>query len=61
MNIIPVTVTALNEENTTQLLVQLDAMGTILLARVTHKSADALTLASGKQVFAQVKSVALLG
>ena len=61
LNIIPVTVTALNEENTTQQLVQLDAMGTTLLARVTHKSADALKLTPGKQVFAQVKSVALLG
>ena len=61
LNIIPVTVTALNEENATQLLVQLDAAGTPLLARVTHKSADALKLAPGKSVFAQVKTVALLG
>jgi molybdate transport system ATP-binding protein len=65
LNIIPVTVTALNEENASQnkaqLLVQLDAAGTPLLARVTHKSADALKLAPGKSVFAQVKSVALLG
>jgi molybdate transport system ATP-binding protein len=77
LNIIPVTVTALSEENSlqntsqhtsqntlhnkTQLLVQLDAAGTTLLARVTRKSADALKLAPGKLVFAQVKSVALLG
>ena len=69
LNIIPVTVTALNKENTSQhtsqnkaqLLVQLDAAGTPLLARITHKSADTLKLAPGKSVFAQIKSVALLG
>lgn len=65
LNIIPVTVTALSEENTSQnraqLLVQLDAAGTTLLARVTCKSAAALKLAPGQPLFAQVKSVALLG
>lgn len=64
LNIIPATVTALSEDspsNKGQLLVQLDAAGTPLLARVTHKSADALKLAPGISVFAQVKSVALLG
>jgi len=61
LNIIPVTVTALSEESTSQFLVKLDAAGIPLLARVTRKSADALKLAPGKPVFAQVKSVALLG
>lgn len=61
LNIIPVTVTALSEESTAQFLVQLDAAGTPLLARVTRKSADVLQLAPGKPVFAQVKSMALLG
>ena len=61
LNIIPVTITALSEESTSQFLVKLDAAGIPLLARVTRKSADALKLAPGKPVFAQVKSVALLG
>lgn len=64
LNIIPVTVTSLNEDsasqNKAQLLVQLDAAGTTLLTRVTRKSADALKLTPGKAMFAQVKSVALL-
>jgi molybdate transport system ATP-binding protein len=41
-------------------MVALDAGGARLLARVTRKSADALQLAPGKAVFAQVKGVALL-
>lgn len=42
-------------------LVALNAGGTTLLARVTQKSADALQLQAGSQVFAQVKGVAVLG
>ncbi len=64
LNIIPVTVTALDEENShqtrAQLLVQLDAAGIPLLARVTHKSAATLALAPGKRVYAQIKAVAML-
>jgi len=64
LNIVPVTVTALNAENTlqpdAQLLVQLDANGVPLLARITRKSAVALALEPGKPVFAQIKAIALL-
>ncbi len=41
-------------------LVRLDAGGTALLARITRRSRDQLELAPGKQVWAQIKSVALL-
>jgi len=60
LNIFPVTITELAEENSAQLLVQLDAAGTPLLARITRRSANKLQLAPGSQVFAQVKTVALL-
>jgi molybdate transport system ATP-binding protein len=35
--------------------------GTPLLARLTARSADALGLAAGSVVYAQVKSVAVIG
>ncbi|MBL1277882.1 MAG: molybdenum ABC transporter ATP-binding protein [Ectothiorhodospiraceae bacterium] len=60
LNIVPVTVAAVSERNPAQLLVQLDANGVPLLSRITHKSADKLSLAPGKKVFAQVKAVSLL-
>jgi len=43
-----------------QVLVQLDCAGVLLLARITARAADALGLVSGKAVWAQVKSVALV-
>lgn len=60
LNIFPVTVEAIAEENLSQQLVKLDTNGATLLARITRKSAEHLGLAVGKQVYAQVKSVALL-
>ncbi|MDY6980973.1 MAG: molybdenum ABC transporter ATP-binding protein [Pseudomonadota bacterium] len=60
LNILPVTIEAIAEENPAQQLVKLDANGATLLARITRKSAEHLELAVGKQVYAQVKSVALL-
>ncbi len=42
-------------------LVRLDAEGTPLLARIARRSADQLALAPGKVVWAQIKTVALLG
>ena len=43
-----------------RVLVQLAVGDQYLLARITRKSVDALGLAVGDEVFAQVKSVALL-
>jgi molybdate transport system ATP-binding protein len=61
LNILPVVVTAVAEETPSQMMVRLDAEGVPLLARVTRKSAETLSLAPGRQVFAQIKSVALVG
>jgi molybdate transport system ATP-binding protein len=60
-NIFAVTVTTVSPDSPGQLMLGLDANGSTLLARVTRKSADALGLMPGMQVFAQVKGVAVLG
>jgi molybdate transport system ATP-binding protein len=60
-NILPATITALSLEGPGQVMVQLDAAGTPLLARLTARSVDVLKLEAGKRVFAQVKGVAILG
>ncbi len=61
LNILPVTVTAMSDDSPGQVMVRLDAGGTPLLARITHKSAQLLGLVTGKAVYAQVKGVAILG
>ncbi len=61
LNVLPVTVTDLSPDGPGQVMVGLDAGGTRLLARITARSADALALTRGKQVYAQVKGVALVG
>ena len=60
LNIFPATVTATVDEDDAQSLVRLDVGGTALMARVTRKSARALSLAPGRRVYAQVKAVALI-
>jgi molybdate transport system ATP-binding protein len=60
LNIFPVIVEELMEETPAQLTVRLNAQGAPILSRVTRKSATTLGLEVGKQVYAQVKSVALL-
>lgn len=60
LNILPATVAALREDSPGQLMVALDAGATRLLARVTQRSAQALALAPGKAVFAQVKGIAIV-
>lgn len=60
LNIIPVTVEELADEGPAQVMVRLSATGAPILSRITRRSADALQLAPGKQVFAQIKTVALL-
>lgn len=42
-------------------LVRLDIAGTVVLSRITRRSAVALELAPGARVFAQIKSVAFVG
>ncbi len=46
-------------DHPSQCLVQLDAGGSVLLARITRRSWRALALAPGAEVWAQVKAVAL--
>jgi len=60
LNIFPATVDGLAEDGPAQMLVRLDIGGTPLLSRITRKSASVLELAPGRQVYAQVKAVALV-
>jgi molybdate transport system ATP-binding protein len=48
-------------DHRSQCLVQLDASGTILVARITRRSLRGLELRPGRKVWAQVKAVALGG
>lgn len=61
LNTLAATVCGVNTDGPGQVMVQLNAGGTNLLARITQKSLDALQLQPGKEVFAQVKGVAVLG
>ena len=59
-NVLPCRVVAIApESHPSQVLVQLACGDSLLLARVTARAADALGLAPGMEVWAQVKSVAL--
>ena len=59
LNVLPGTLTALGESAGASVDVQIDVAGTILLARITRKSVEALGLAPGRPVFALVKAVAI--
>jgi len=61
LNIIPVVVDDIIEENKAQVLVRLRTNNNIILSRITRKSVDDIDLQKGKAVYAQVKSVALVG
>ncbi len=60
LNILPATIAQIAEEGDSRRLVKLDVGGVSVLARVTGKSAAVLGLEEGLEVWAQVKSVALL-
>lgn len=61
LNRLPVTVISeIPADNTAHVLVRLDAAGTPLLARITRYSRDQLRLVPGQQLWAQIKSVAVL-
>ncbi len=61
-NLLPARVAAVVAADTpAHVLVRLDAGGTPLLARITRRSADQLAIAPGQQLWAQIKTVALLG
>lgn len=60
LNILPAQVLDLREDGPGQVMVSLQAGNTRLLARITQHSARALQLQAGKQLFAQIKGMALL-
>ncbi|MBZ0091942.1 MAG: molybdenum ABC transporter ATP-binding protein [Sulfuricellaceae bacterium] len=61
LNILPATVLEIGDgAHPSQALVKLDAGGVPLLSRLTRRSLDALKLAPGLAVWAQIKAVALL-
>lgn len=61
-NVLPCAVQAIApDSHPSQQLVQLRCGESLLLARITARASDALGLAPGRQVWAQVKSAALVG
>jgi molybdate transport system ATP-binding protein len=60
LNIIPVIVKEVSTLNQAQVLVRLMAADTLLLARITQKSAAVLEVKPGANLYAQVKSVSLI-
>jgi len=60
LNIFPAVINEIYEENPAQVTIRLDASGVPILSRITRKSASSLELIPGKQVYVQVKTVALL-
>ena len=62
LNLLPATIVAhAAEAHPSQLLVQLRVGATLLLARLTRYSAQRLDLAPGREVWVQIKAVALIG
>lgn len=61
LNIFPARVERVTDEQPAQVLVRLNTGGVLLLARITRKSVATLHLEAGKTVYAQIKTVALLG
>lgn len=60
LNVFPARVVEVAPEGASQVVVRLDANGVVILSLITRKSATTLALEPGKQVYAQVKSVAVL-
>ena len=62
LNVLPAVVMQLGDDTHPALtLVRLDVGGTPLLARLTRRSAAALSLHPGQAIWAQIKAVALIG
>jgi molybdate transport system ATP-binding protein len=60
LNILPAQVLALIPDSPARVLVQLAVGEAVILAAITHRSAAALELEPGREIYAQIKSVALL-
>ena len=61
LNRFPATIVAIEPTGDSQVTIRLRVGDAAMLARITHKSATELALEPGKNVYAQVKSVALFG
>jgi molybdate transport system ATP-binding protein len=62
VNLLPAVVTATAATGTPgQAMVQLSAGGVLLLARITERSRRLLDIAAGRELWVQIKAVALLG
>lgn len=62
LNVVPAVVTELGDDaHPALVLAQLDAGGVPLLARLSRRSAAALDLRAGLNVWAQIKAIALIG
>ncbi|MHB1083456.1 MAG: molybdenum ABC transporter ATP-binding protein [Thiobacillus sp.] len=59
LNLLPARITELTDDAPGQVLVQMKLEDSVLLARITRKSAHALNLQPGMRVVAQIKSVAV--
>lgn len=59
INIFPATIVELDPSHECHVNVRLEAGGTHLLSRVSHLSLERLALAVGKQLFVQVKGIAM--
>ncbi len=59
LNIFPARVLELSDKNGSQAVVRLDLGGSTILAKITRRSAELLSIREGQELFAQVKSVAL--
>ena len=59
-NIFPVTIAELVEEGLSQVMIKAMLGNSTILARVTKKSAHELEITPGKQMYAQIKGVAVL-
>lgn len=60
LNIIAVTIDQIDRESSAQMTLRLTAGDTAMLAKISCKSADDLNLKKGAQVYAQVKTAAIL-
>jgi molybdate transport system ATP-binding protein len=59
LNVLPVTVRSIRMGDGPGALVQLDAGGNLLLARITRRSVAAMGLAEGQEIFAVLKAVSV--
>ena len=60
LNLLPATLQALDAAPNGQVQARLEAGGTPLLARISHRSLERLALRPGMALWAQIKAVALL-